>query len=298
MRCKCTGVKHLRTFEVGFDILMTSIIQHTFIYPIKSLAGIACDSLVLTDRGARGDRRWMLVDNDGRFISQREWPKLCLMRMLLANDGFESIEPNGERQLIPFAIESGTTRDVTIWSDVAFSIEAPQQVNQFFSRALDMPCSLVYMPDDSHRYADSTYAGDSQLTSFSDAFPLLLIGSASLLELNRRLKTAGHGEIGWDRFRPNIVVATHEPHVEDSWAEFRMGEAEAKGVKLCSRCVMTTVDQTTGLAGKEPLKTLAQYRSMKNKIMFGQNVIAQQGTIRIGDAVSVKRVALPSNAEF
>ena len=277
---------------------MTSTIQHTFIYPIKSLAGIACDSLVLTDRGAKGDRRWMLVDNGGRFISQREWPKLCLMRMLMADDGFEIVAPNGESLLVPFAIESGTTREVSIWSDIASAIESPLQINQFFSRALDMSCSLVYMPDTSYRYADSTYAGDGQLTSFSDAFPLLLIGSASLLELNRRLKTVGQLEIGWDRFRPNIVVATDEPHVEDSWAEFRMGEAEAIGVKLCSRCVMTTVDQTSGMTGKEPLKTLAQYRSMKNKIMFGQNVIAQQGTIRVGDTVSVKRIAFPLNAEF
>jgi len=277
---------------------MTSIIQHTFIYPVKSLAGIACDSLVLTDRGARGDRRWMLVDNGGRFISQREWPKLCLMRMLMADDGFEIVAPNGESLLVPFAIESGTTREVSIWSDIASAIESPLQINQFFSRALDMSCSLVYMPEDSHRYVDSTYAGDGQLTSFSDAFPLLLIGSSSLLELNRRLKMAGQLEIGWDRFRPNIVVATDEPHVEDSWAEFRMGEAEAIGVKLCSRCVMTTVDQTSGMTGKEPLKTLAQYRSMKNKIMFGQNVIAQQGTIRVGDTVSVKRIAFPLNAEF
>ena len=277
---------------------MTSIIQHTFIYPVKSLAGIACDSLVLTDRGARGDRRWMLVDNGGRFISQREWPKLCLMRMLMADDGFEIVAPNGESLLVPFAIESGTTREVSIWSDIASAIESPLQINQFFSRALDMSCSLVYMPEDSHRYVDSTYAGDGQLTSFSDAFPLLLIGSSSLLELNRRLKMDGQLEIGWDRFRPNIVVATDEPHVEDSWAEFRMGEAEAIGVKLCSRCVMTTVDQTSGMTGKEPLKTLAQYRSMKNKIMFGQNVIAQQGTIRVGDTVSVKRIAFPLNAEF
>jgi len=86
--------------------------------------------------------------------------------------------------------------------------------------------------------------------------------------------------------------------VEDSWAEFLMGNVEAKGVKLCSRCVMTTIDQTSGISGKEPLKTLAQYRSMKNKIMFGQNVIAQRGTIRIGDIVSVNRIAFPPNAEF
>jgi uncharacterized protein YcbX len=277
---------------------MTSTIRQTFIYPIKSLAGIACEMLELTDRGARGDRRWMLVDQSGRFISQREWPKLCLMRMQRADLGFEVVGVNGDRLCLPFALDSGSSRKVSIWSDVVSAIEADPQVNDFFSRAFDMTCSLVYMPDNSHRFADNTYAGELQLNSFSDAFPLLLIGTASLNELNGRLRSSGQSEIGWDRFRPNIVVATDEPHVEDSWAEFRLGDVQAKGVKLCSRCVMTTVDQTSGVAGKEPLKTLAQYRSMKNKIMFGQNVIAQVGTIRVGDTVSVKRVAFPPNAEF
>ena len=298
MRCKCTVHKALRTFELGFDILMTCAIQQTFIYPIKSLAGIACESLELTDRGARGDRRWMLVDQSGRFISQREWPKLCLIRIQLTDGGFEIVGVNGESLPLPLALDSGASRQVTIWSDVVSAIEADTQVNHFFSRALDMPCSLVYMPDHSRRFVDNTYAGDSQLTSFSDAFPLLLIGSASLHELNGRLRSSGQSEIGWDRFRPNIVVATHEPHVEDSWAEFHLGEVEARGVKLCSRCVMTTVDQTSGAAGKEPLRTLSQYRTMKNKIMFGQNVIAQEGTIRVGDTVSIERIAFPLNAEF
>jgi uncharacterized protein YcbX len=199
---------------------------------------------------------------------------------------------------LPFVLSNGTTRKVNIWSDEVSAIEADFAVNDFFSNQLEVPCTLVYMPDHSHRYADSTYAGHAQLTSFSDAYPLLLIGSASLIELNRRLNMAGEMEIGWDRFRPNIVVATDEPHVEDSWAEFRLGDVEAKGVKLCSRCVMTTVDQASGVAGKEPLKTLSHYRTMKNKIMFGQNMIAQVGTIRVGDAVSVKRIAFPPNAEF
>jgi hypothetical protein len=104
--------------------------------------------------------------------------------------------------------------------------------------------------------------------------------------------------MSWDRFRPNIVVATDEPHVEDSWSEFALGNVEARGVKLCSRCVMTTVDQSSGVAGKEPLRTLAQYRTMKNKIMFGQNVIAHQGVIRIGDAIRISKIAFPPNAEF
>ena len=277
---------------------MTPTIQQTFIYPVKSLAGIACDSLVLTDRGAQGDRRWMLVDNDGRFISQREWPRLCLFRVATANEGFEIVGCKGESVRIPLSLEQGMNVMVSVWSDTVCAIEAGREVNQFFSRELDMPCRLVYMPDQSHRFADIAYAGDGQLTSFSDAYPLLLIGSGSLHELNRRLLGNSESEISWDRFRPNIVVATDEPHVEDSWSEFTLGNVEARGVKLCSRCVMTTVDQSSGLPGKEPLRTLAVYRTMKNKVMFGQNVIANQGIIRIGDVVSVSKIAFPPNAEF
>jgi uncharacterized protein YcbX len=277
---------------------MTPTIQQTFIYPVKSLAGIACESLVLTDRGAQGDRRWMLVDHDGRFISQREWPRLCLLSVALSNEGFDVVARTGERVRLPLSLLQGRDVTVTVWSDSVSAIEAELEVNQFFSDALDMPCRLVYMPDVSHRFVDRTYAGDGQLTSFSDAYPLLLIGSASLNELNRRLQSHGHSEMGWDRFRPNIVVATDEPHMEDSWSEFRMGEVQARGVKLCSRCVMTTVDQSSGLAGKEPLRTLAHYRTMKNKIMFGQNLIAKQGTIRVGDKVSVTQFGYPPNAEF
>jgi len=267
-------------------------------YPIKSLAGIACDSLVLTDRGALGDRRWMLVDNQGRFISQREWPRLCLMKVARCNEGFEVVANNGDGIRLPFVLSQGSNIEVVVWSDTVSAMQASNEVNSFFSRALDMPCSLVYMPDESHRYADASYAGKGCLNSFSDAYPILLIGSASLNELNRRLRDGGQTEMGWDRFRPNIVVHTHDPHVEDSWAEFTMGEVMGRGVKLCSRCVMTTVDQSSGVPGKEPLRTLSQYRTMKNKIMFGQNVIAQPGRIRIGDAVRVSRVAFPSNAEF
>jgi uncharacterized protein YcbX len=277
---------------------MTPIIQQTFIYPVKSLAGIPRDSLVLTDRGAQGDRRWMLVDNEGRFISQREWPRLCLFRVRTANEGFEIEGRRGESVRLPLTLEQGRNAMVSVWSDTVCAIEADQEVNQFFSRELDMPCRLVYMPEESHRFVDSAYAGDGQLTSFSDAYPLLLIGSGSLRELNRRLRENSESEMSWDRFRPNIVVATDEPHVEDSWSEFALGNVEARGVKLCSRCVMTTVDQSSGVAGKEPLRTLAQYRTMKNKIMFGQNVISHQGVIRIGDAIRISKIAFPPNAEF
>jgi uncharacterized protein YcbX len=277
---------------------MTPTVLQTFIYPVKSLAGIACEALELTDRGARGDRRWMLVDHHGRFISQREWPRLCTLRVTNANGGFEIGGMGGAAIHLPFSVESGASSMVTVWSDTVAAIEASDLVNQFFSRELDMSCRLVYMPDDSHRFADHVYAGSGKLNSFSDGYPLLLIGSASLNELNRRLLAMGEIEIGWDRFRPNIVVSTTEPHSEDSWAEFNIGTAKARGVKLCSRCVMTTVDQASGAQGKEPLRTLAKYRTMKGKVMFGQNVISQRGTIQVGDEVIVSRIALPPNAEF
>jgi uncharacterized protein YcbX len=277
---------------------MTPTVLQTFIYPVKSLAGIACDSLYLSDRGARGDRRWMLVDSQGRFISQREWPRLCLLRVAQMDEGFEIVGLNGDSVHIPLGITSGTSSTVTIWSDEVSAIEAEDMVNLFFSREIGMTCKLVYMPDETHRFADSAYAGEGKLTAFSDGFPLLLIGSASLHELNKRIQEVGQSEIGWDRFRPNIVVSTDVPHAEDSWAEFSIGEVEAQGVKLCSRCVMTTIDQSSGVHGKEPLRTLSKYRTMTGKVMFGQNIIAQQGTIRVGDNVSVKRIAFPPNAEF
>jgi len=277
---------------------MTPTVLQTFIYPVKSLAGIACESLVFTDRGAQGDRRWMLVDNNGRFISQREWPMLSLFRLSMADGGFQINGLSGMSIFLPGTIAHGPETRVSIWSDNVAAIEAPESINLFFTGELDMPCKLVYMPDDTHRFADSTYAGVGKLTSFSDGYPLLLIGTASLSELNGRLKEDGQKEIGWDRFRPNIVVSTEEPHAEDSWAEFTIGEIEARGVKLCSRCVMTTVDQSTGVAGKEPLRTLAKYRTMKGKVMFGQNVIAGQGAMRVGDKVSVEQYAFPPNAEF
>ena len=277
---------------------MTPFIRHLFTYPIKSLAGMACDEITLGDRGAEGDRRWMLVDNHGRFISQREWPKLCLFKVSSIGKGFEIRSHSGDVIHLPLLLEQGNTVAVSVWSDQVDAIEAPNALSHFFSKSLDLSCKLVYMPESTHRTVDPAYAGEGVLTSFSDAYPLLVIGSASLDELNERLMKAGELEIGWDRFRPNIVVTTQEPYEEDSWADFRMGDVECRGVKLCSRCVMTTINQQNGLGGKEPLRTLAQYRTMNNKVMFGQNVVARKGVLRVGDTIQVIRSGFPPNAVF
>jgi uncharacterized protein YcbX len=277
---------------------MTAIVEHTIIYPIKSMAGIACNELELTDRGAKGDRRWMLIDAHGRFISQREWSSMCLFDVGYCDGGFEIRRPDVGSIQIPFALESGNSIPATVWSDTLLAIEAEEVVNQFFTSALSTPCKLVYMPDSSLRMVDTNYAGPGVLTSFSDGYPILLLGSASLNDLNDRLLSTGRQPIGWERFRPNFVVKTSRAFEEDVWAEFKMGTVKARGVKLCSRCVMTTIDTSTATPGKEPLATLSKYRTMNGKVMFGQNVIAEVGVIRVGDAIEVVREGYPSNAVF
>ncbi|MFM7235043.1 MAG: MOSC domain-containing protein [Flavobacteriales bacterium] len=281
---------------------MTSTIRELFVYPIKSLEGIACDELVVGDRGAVGDRRWMLVDEEGRFITQREHPKLCRFNVSRGDSGYviqsSDVSEVTNSIQIPFALENGSEKQVQVWSDTMLALEASHEVNHFFREALSMPCKLVYMPEYSHRFADAAYTGERVLNSFSDGYPLLLIGSASLDELNERLMNVGEHTIGWDRFRPNIVATTQEPHCEDSWASFTLGEVQARGVKLCSRCVFTTINQRDGRKGKEPLKTLATYRNMGGKIMFGQNVVAMKGTIRVGDSIEVIASGYPPNAKF
>jgi uncharacterized protein YcbX len=301
MRCKCKGVEQQLTFGQRFDIVMTAYIQHLFVYPIKSLTGISCEYFDVTDRGARQDRRWMLVDERGRFISQREWPQLCLFGLTLAEGGFEVRAPVGSAQQsevrIPHSLESGQTVLVDVWSDSVQAIAASAEINHFFSRALSMNCRLVYMPDVSHRPVDRAYSTNGELTSFADAYPLLLIGSASLDALNTRLLESNEPALGWDRFRPNIVAATQQAHCEDEWAEFVMGEVQASGVKLCSRCVLTTINQADGSKGKEPLRTLSTYRNIGGKVMFGQNVIAHEGRVRVGDALEVREFGYPANAK-
>lgn len=271
-------------------------------YPIKSLAGIACNELVIGDRGAQGDRRWMLVDENGRFITQREHPRLCLLDVSLCDKGFRIRNRDGWHSSaeiqIPEILLSGSEVRVSVWADEVLALEASQQINQFFTDVLSMQCRIVYMPEHSHRTADANYAGDGVLNSFSDGYPVLLIGSASLDELNTRLIGLNETAIGWDRFRPNIVAETNLAHCEDAWAELTIGNIRARGVKLCSRCVFTTINQMDATKSKEPLRTLASYRNMGGKIMFGQNLVTGEGTIRVGDPIEILVSGFPPNAKF
>ena len=257
-----------------------------FIYPIKSLGGIAVDSALLTDRGFEHDRRWMLIDKDNRFLTQRVLPGMALLQVKLTATGLQVYHKNhpAESIDIPFITTSSAPVEVVVWDDSCRAQHVDPRLDAWFSRMLSVDCRLVYMPDHSHRPVDTRYATHGEITSLSDGFPVLMIGQASLDDLNGRLAQP----LPMNRFRPNIVFSGGHPYEEDELAHFTIGNTDFYAVKPCARCVMTTIDQDKALAAKEPLRTLAAYRNRDNKIFFGQNILYKGGgAVTIGDKVAV-----------
>lgn len=261
-------------------------LSEIWIYPIKSLGGISISQAQVTDRGLVHDRRWLLIDENNRFLSQREHPQLALFQIALLEDKMQVVyKTNGST--IAFPLEMNNCKNplsVTVWEDVMLGYEVSLEVSNWFSKILGFSVRLVYMPDESHRKVPQEYAvTPNDINSFSDGFPFLIIGQSSLDDLNSRLKTP----IGMNRFRPNFVFTGGQAYEEDAWQEFLIGALTFYGVKPCSRCVMTTVDQEKGvLSGKEPLKTLAKYRMVDNAVLFGQNLIGpSKGQLFVGDVI-------------
>jgi uncharacterized protein YcbX len=255
-------------------------VSELFIYPIKSLGGISVRSAIVTSRGLQHDRRWMLVNEHGHFITQRELPKMALLKASVESDGIAVYHHSKESILIPFNCEQKPLQQFAVWDDVCMGQYVNDDFDQWFSEALDMKCRLVYMPDDSEREVDQRYAKPGMITSFADAYPFLLIGQASLDDLNKRMAHP----LPMNRFRPNIVFTGGEAYSEDLMNQIEIAGITFYGAKLCARCVLTTIDQQTAVKAKEPLKTLASYRMKNNKIMFGQNLVHENtGIIAVGD---------------
>jgi uncharacterized protein YcbX len=268
-------------------------LSEIWVYPVKSLGGIQMQKAELTDRGLEFDRRWLLVDENGRFLSQREYPELALFRPEII-DGFLKITHKVNLEFIDLPLRSvfsdaASKIEVTVWEDTIDSFEVSKMATDWFSNFLGFSVRLVYMPDESERKLDPDYAiSGNEINSFSDAYPYLIIGQSSLDDLNERLKVP----ITINRFRPNFVFTNGKAFEEDSWREFSIGNVSFIGVKPCDRCIMTTVDQEKGvISGKDPLKTLAKYRNFGNKVLFGQNVIGLGlGAVSVGDAIQVSSI--------
>jgi uncharacterized protein len=257
------------------------------IYPVKSLAGIALESATVEDRGLRFDRRWMLVDAKRQFITQREVPAMATVKIDVDDEGLTA-SLKGDRISIPAAPNTGDVANVKIWSSSVKGEFYPKEINEWFASRLNTDCRLVRMPETTKRKVNPFYAVRKfeDTVSFADGYPFLVIGEGSLADLNSRLKEP----VPMNRFRPNFVVAGSEPFEEDTWKRIRIGSTEFHVVKPCARCVITTIDQAAGeKTGKDPLKTLSEYRTRGTGVLFGQNLIAETagGTIRVGDAVEV-----------
>lgn len=263
-------------------------VSRLFIYPIKSLGGIELQSSELKPTGFRYDRRWMLVNEEGGFLSQREESRMALLGVSLSEKSLQvfSRENPDSRIVVPFMDRNELVNhpriSVTIWHDQCTVPVYPDSIGEWFSEILGQSCRLVYMDDSVQRRVDGNYARNLEITSFSDAFPILMIGQASLDDLNQKLAVP----IPINRFRPNLVFTGGTPFLEDEMSTFTIRDQVYKAVKPCARCVIPTIDQATGLKGDEPTRTLATYRLRDKKIVFGQNVLGpSEGLIAVGDRI-------------
>ncbi|MBC7408696.1 MAG: MOSC domain-containing protein [Arcicella sp.] len=263
-------------------------LSEIYIYPVKSLGGIRLDFANITTRGLENDRRFMLVDENGRFLSQREHPQLAIFQTEIEGK-FLKITHKKTKQNLTINLSppsQPSLLSVTIWDDNTTAVESSSEASTWFTQILEIPVRLVYMSEESHRKTDTQYSlTGEEITSFSDGYPILIIGQSSLDDLNNRLENP----VNINRFRPNFVFTHGEPFEEDNWHEFTVGNIRFFGVKPCARCIMTTIDQETGeKKDREPLLTLNKYRKAGNKILFGQNVlISQLGTVSVGEDVTV-----------
>jgi len=260
-------------------------ISELYIYPIKSLGGIAVKQATVTDRGFEHDRRWMLVDENNCFITQRQVPEMALLQVAIEDAGLRvTHKTKGDTITIPFASGSDVRDMVTIWNDTCPAARVSDEADSWFTTMLGIDCRLMHMPDDTRRQVDQNYAPGDAITSFSDAYPYLIIGQATLDELNGRLEQA----LPVNRYRPNIVFTGGAPFEEDRLGHFVINNISFYGVKLCARCVIITISQDSGVKGKEPTKTLSTYRLRNNNVYIGQNLVHKgDGFISVGDSLQV-----------
>ncbi len=262
------------------------------VYPLKSASGLSLGEAAVEPWGLAGDRRWLVVDGAGGFLTQRQLPRLALVHTEPLPDGGLRVSAPGMAPLDVAVPEPVATTAVRIWRDKVEAVPAAPEADAWLGAFLDSEVSLVHLDDPARRRPiDPDYARPGETVSFADGFPLLLTSTASLDALNA-LISAGRfpdeAPLPMDRFRPNAVVSGTEPWAEDGWRRVRIGEVAFRVVKPCSRCVITTTDQRTARRGREPLRTLAEHRRFGEKLVFGQNLIPERpGTVRVDDPFSV-----------
>lgn len=263
---------------------MIRTVSDIIIYPIKSLGGINLRAAKLTERGLEHDRRWMLIDKNDRFLTIRQHPEFLFYQLELTNNGFNVTHKHQHASItIPQSLTDGKHKMAKVWDDSVEVIVADKELNDWFSATLNFECELVYLPDASARRVEPEWVKDEQNVSLADGYPYLLVGKASVDDLNTKIEE----DITHQRFRPNIVIAGGEPYEEYLWKDIALGSGQLKGIKPCARCIVTTMNPATAEQGKEPLKTLYKQR-INDKMIFGQNaVMTKVGVVTVGDELII-----------
>jgi uncharacterized protein len=260
-------------------------------YPVKGCRAVDLDRAAVEPWGLAGDRRWLIVDDDCQFITQRKHPALARVVVTAGPGADITITADGHPPLhVTAPDDTAELLKVTVWRSTILAAAAGPDADGWFSGYLGQPVRLVYLDDPTRRAVNPDYGRDGDTVSFADGYPLLLTNAGSLDQLNQWLAETGAPPVPMNRFRPNVVVAGYPPWAEDGWTgrRIRIGAVDFRIAKPCARCVVTTTDQTTGERGGQPLKMLAARRRFGQDLVFGQNLIPDSpGHIRIGDPTEI-----------
>jgi uncharacterized protein YcbX len=274
-------------------------LSQLILYPIKSCAGMPVEEAIATVSGlcAQGvhDREWMLVTNEGQFLTQREFPRMATIVPRVAGDALAVTAPGMPPLRLPLATqESKNTLRVQIWDDLVAALDGGDQAAAWFGDVLGTRCRLVrFKPDASRPTSEKWTGGAPSSARFADAYPLLLIGQSALDDINGHMRAAGRAALPMDRFRPNLVIEGTDPFEEDYTESLRAGEVVIKPVKPCARCPIPAIDQATGIPGPDPLEILQSWRAkaiLDGAVCVGMNCIVLEGAgaiLRVGQAFEV-----------
>lgn len=284
MESKITEVMYMRGTQHKEGL---AVVNGLYVYPIKSAGGIALPSADVSTRGFRYDRRWMLVDDGGKLITQRRFPGIALITVCISEECLVIDAPDMPSLSTPLLPEkeSYSYVPVQVWNDHTQGLPVGKEADSWFSTYLDSPCRLVYMPEDADRPLDWQHRTNDDQVSFADWFPFHMVSEASFYSLNKRLERS----VAISRFRPNIVINGCTAFAEDDWAYISIGTVRFQVAVPCPRCSVVNIDQQTGVRGRgEPLRTLSQYRRVGKEVWFGRHLVHdEQGELRVGDAVEV-----------
>ncbi|WP_225821632.1 MOSC domain-containing protein [Streptomyces naphthomycinicus] len=270
----------------------TAEVQSIHVHPVKAFRGVSLGEAVVEPWGLAGDRRWALIDDGGKVVTQREEPRLALAAAEPLAGGGVRLSAPGRAPLTVEVPEAAATVPMSVFGTKVEGVPAAAAAHAWCSAYLETGVRLVHMDDPAvRRPVDPEYALPGETVSFADGYPLLVTSVTSLDALNALIaegRNADEGPLPMNRFRPNVVVAGTEPWAEDHWTRISVGGVLFRAPKPSGRCVVTTTDQSTAVRGREPLQTLARHRRIGGKLLFGMNLVPlSPGTIRVGDPVRV-----------